>query len=316
MNLSIIIPVFKVEKYIRHCIESCLNQDVSKQVYEIIAVNDGSPDNCLDILNELCKSVENMRVISQANSGLSIARNTGLSIAKGEYVWFVDSDDSISENCLGKIIARLKNNLDILQIQYRYVFENGQSSQTPNFSSIDGIKSGKDVLKAGGVAIPAQFSIYRRQFLLENNLDFYPNIYHEDVDFKPRAILAAKKVASLDDVVYDYLQREGSITSKKGLKHVRDLFIVSERLYSVSILKENYDVLSYFATVISCNINWILIIIDNLNDSEKEYAYNELYHRKHLIRTMKKSSEMRYRLEGILLDFNVKIGRLLYLKLR
>ena len=99
MKLSIIIPMYNVEPYIEKCLLSCLNQNIPHADYEIIVVNDGSPDGSLGIARRIASTVDNMLIVSQENGGLSAARNKGLSYAKGEYVWFVDSDDWIEENC-------------------------------------------------------------------------------------------------------------------------------------------------------------------------------------------------------------------------
>ncbi|MDC9723357.1 MAG: glycosyltransferase family 2 protein [Urechidicola sp.] len=108
MILSIVIPVYNVEEYIEKCLVSCSNQDISKNDYELIVVNDGSPDKSLEICERLLPSIENMTIVSQENRDLSGARNTGLKYAKGNYVWFVDSDDWLEENCLDEIISRIK----------------------------------------------------------------------------------------------------------------------------------------------------------------------------------------------------------------
>ena len=129
MDLSIIIPVYNVEKYIEKCLLSCIKQDISYEDYEIVVVNDGSPDNSITIVERIAKDYSNIRIINQENQGLSGARNTGMKHAKGNYIWFVDSDDYIEENCLGRIVSYLNGDLDILQLQYRHVFEDG----TPSF---------------------------------------------------------------------------------------------------------------------------------------------------------------------------------------
>lgn len=98
--LSIIVPVYNVEKYLRECLDSLVNQDVSADCYEIICIDDGSPDNCGTILDEYNKNYHNMYVIHQDNIGLAGARNAGLAIAKGDYIWFVDSDDFISTHAV------------------------------------------------------------------------------------------------------------------------------------------------------------------------------------------------------------------------
>ena len=119
MILSIIIPMFKVEVFIKTCLESCVKQDLSSVDYEIICVNDGSPDQSAVLAREFADQYSNIKVIDRPNGGLSAARNTGLSLAKGEYVWFVDSDDWIVEDCIGRIVKRLQETQpDMLQIQY------------------------------------------------------------------------------------------------------------------------------------------------------------------------------------------------------
>ena len=114
--------MYNVEKFLAKCILSCENQNISKKEYEIICVNDGSLDSSAIIAEEIAKQYNNIIIINQENQGLSVARNTGLSNAKGDYVWFVDSDDWIEENCLRRIVSKLSNNLDVLQLQYRHVW--------------------------------------------------------------------------------------------------------------------------------------------------------------------------------------------------
>ena len=114
MRLSIIIPAYNVDQYLDRCIESCESQDIHQNDYEIIIVNDGSCDKSLNIANALANKYSNVNVISQENQGLSIARNTGMTLAKGNYIWFVDSDDYIVKNCVGSVLALCeKNDLDI-----------------------------------------------------------------------------------------------------------------------------------------------------------------------------------------------------------
>ena len=93
VKLSIIIPVYNTEEYLPRCLNSCLEQDLLANEYEIIAINDGSSDNSLQILNAYALKYPNIRVINQENRGLGATRNRGLNLAIGEYIWFVDSDD-------------------------------------------------------------------------------------------------------------------------------------------------------------------------------------------------------------------------------
>ena len=122
IKLSIVVPIYGVEQYLRKCVDSLLAQDLSSSEYEIILVDDESPDACPQICNEYATICENIRVIHRKNGGLSAARNSGIEIAQGEYIMFVDSDDYIELNVLGGLIAQVKrDNLDVLRYRLQYV---------------------------------------------------------------------------------------------------------------------------------------------------------------------------------------------------
>ena len=125
MRLSIVIPVYNVELYIRKCIESVLCLPFSKSDYEIIVVNDGTPDNSMDIVKEY-ESYSNIHIISQENKGLGGARNTGLRSAKGEWVYFLDSDDSIDYHSFITLFQKAcdDESVDIIIGDYDYVLNN------------------------------------------------------------------------------------------------------------------------------------------------------------------------------------------------
>ncbi len=310
--LSIIIPVFNVEKYIKKCIISCIHQNILPQLYEIIIVNDGTLDKSMTIVDEISKQYQNIKVLNQINQGLSVARNTGLSKAKGKYVWFVDSDDSIVENCLKGIVESLKSAPDILQIQYQLVYEDGRSVKTVESTKIEGIKTGEEVLLAGGLPTPAQFSIYRRDFLLSNNLRFFPGIYHEDVEFKPRAIYFAERIKSHNAIVYNYLQRAtGSITSNYKLKNGLDSIIVCQNLYSFSKNLPSH-IRSAFSERITQVVNSNMNRLKFLNDHDRELLLSEWNKNKSLFLFMTHSRSVISKIEGGVFCLNVKMGALLF----
>lgn len=228
--------MYNVEKFLAKCILSCENQNISKKEYEIICVNDGSLDSSAIIAEEIAKQYNNIIIINQENQGLSVARNTGLSNAKGDYVWFVDSDDWIEENCLRRIVSKLSNNLDILQLQYRHVWLEPYTIKEFSPILVKGVKSGIEVTLEGGLPAPAPFCIYRRFFLLDNDLKFIPGIYHEDSEFKPRVVYLAEKITSDDVVSYNYFQRQrGSIMSSFSVKRANDILFVNCNLYKFSL---------------------------------------------------------------------------------
>ena len=127
--ISIIIPVYNVEKYLGECLDTVLKQDIPSSEYEIICINDGSTDNSGDILNEYANTYKNIRVINKSNGGVSSARNMGIDSAKGEYIWFIDSDDIISYNVLSKIKAELNEQKPDLMFVKPIAFNDGEDTE-------------------------------------------------------------------------------------------------------------------------------------------------------------------------------------------
>lgn len=317
MKISIVIPVYNVEKYIEKCLLSCLNQDISFDMYEIIVVNDGSPDNSLKIAERIAIESNNIRIISQNNQGLSAARNTGLQHAKGEYIWFVDSDDYIEKNCLGRITTHLKDHLDILQLQYRLVYEDKDLVNDVDYCVIDGVKSGLDVIVKGGLPTPAPFSIFRTQFLRDHKLEFVRGIYHEDTEFKPRVVYLANKITSDTEPSYNYLQRvSGSITAHYKLKNGLDMLKVSNSL--LSFVKEQHiqkKYALYFYRQISVCINTAFYWIYLFSKKDKVIFIENLKKNNQLFSCMIKSAVLKYQIEGVLLKISPRITTLLIEKI-
>lgn len=131
--LSIIIPVYKVEKYIEKCLNSIFSNNINLSLCEVIVVNDGTPDNSMSIVDAYGAKYSNLKVINQANQGLSMARNNGIAMAKGQYVWCVDSDDWISHDCLNLIIRHIsESNSDMFAVGLMSVEEkSGKSTYVP-----------------------------------------------------------------------------------------------------------------------------------------------------------------------------------------
>ena len=237
MKLSIIVPIYNVAPYLRKCVDSLLAQDISD--YEIILVDDGSTDGSSDIAdaiqsmyasspNNLITSSPAIKVIHQSNAGLSAARNTGIAVAQGDYIMFVDSDDYLQPNVLGALMEQVeRDNLDVLRFRYQNVRETGEvfvphegmKTDYNNYSSepTDGLSFLNERMWVQCYVV--QFLV-RREIVLQEQ--FTPNIYFEDTDWTPRMLLRTKRVASTDLVVYNYLWREGSITlSQKDINKMR-----------------------------------------------------------------------------------------------
>lgn len=232
MKLSIIVPIYNVAPYLRKCVESLLAQDISD--YEIILVDDGSTDNSGAIADEILNThrqspIANcqIKVVHQLNGGLSAARNTGISLATGKYILFVDSDDYLQPNTLATLLEQAEwDNLDVLRFRYQNVRESGEAfapyRDMTNYNDYSAVPTdGLTFLneRMGNQCYVVQFLV--KADLVRQEL-FTPGVYFEDTDWTPRMLLRAKRVASTDQVVYNYLWREGSITlSQKDIAKMR-----------------------------------------------------------------------------------------------
>lgn len=243
MILSIIIPVYNVEKYIRKTLDSIFHQQFNPDDVEIIIVNDGSPDDSMKIVDEYKVKHSNLVIINQTNQGLSAARNTGLEVSRGDYVWFVDSDDWIEDGCLQRVLNELyKSSYDLLVYLIREYDEAGNIIRQRAFpSTLKSKTRGIDFLKCYSFdRVPMQMYIIRRCFLISKDLRFRVGITHEDIEFAPRMLIAASSVKAISEVSYCYLRRQsGNITADRFFsdKRVKDFTtIINEysRLFSVS----------------------------------------------------------------------------------
>lgn len=231
MILSIVIPVYKVERYIRKCLDSIFHQNVPSCEYEVIVVNDGTPDNSMLVVNEYEARHANLIVLHQTNQGLSMARNNGMKLAKGEYIWFVDSDDWLVEGAIKDLFKIIKEGegYDIIStLLNRVKEEGGEVRQDRRSKYLEGksVVRGKDFLFDEGCYAPVQQHIFRLAFLREKELLFYPGIYHEDGEFAMRTFYLAKSVYLSNAQFYNYLLRNNGIMGTKSMKNAHDLITI------------------------------------------------------------------------------------------
>lgn len=277
MKLSIVVPVYRVAKYLPKCVDSLLAQDISD--YEIILVDDGSPDECPQICNQYAEQYSNIKVIHQSNAGLSAARNTGIAAATGDYILFVDSDDYLQPNVLGALMEQIeRDNLEVLRFRYQNVRESGEAflpyKDMTNYN--DYSSSPTDGLTFLNERMGTQ--CYACQFILHADLarqePFTPGIYFEDTDWTPRMLLRTKQVASTNLVVYNYLWREGSITlSQKDInkmrKQLQDKMGLLGRLNNWG--NQVADRRWFDSMISSLVVNIVGIIASTFYDERKEY---------------------------------------------
>jgi len=244
MKLSVIVPMYNVEEYLHKCIDSLLQQDLSVDEYEIILVDDGSPDRCGEISDEYAAKHSNIKVIHRENGGLGAARNSGINVAKGRFVQCVDPDDYLEPNVLGSLVRKMEQEgLDVLRFNYQNVneqyevFEPNKTSK-PFVDYRDEVCDGLAFLteRLGYGCYACQFMIRRE--LLDNCL-FKEGVYFEDSEWTPRLLLKAKRVTSTDLMVYDYLIHDGSIT--KSIDAQKKRRVLSDKLSLIESMKQQME---------------------------------------------------------------------------
>lgn len=244
-RLSIIIPFYNVEQYIAQCLDSVYRQDIPEEEYEVICVNDASPDHSKDIVQEYQKQHKNLILLEhEHNKKLGAARNTGRSIARGKYIWNVDSDDYIGKNCLSAILRQCEqNDLDILMFNLAShtegVVETADFPFCVSNAHQDGISCLNQNLSEIGRFCPVWRYIYKRDFLDTNHI-YSPEInMGEDVPYAFKALFLAKKVLLVNDVNYYYRINPASLTGVSTLKPI----ILYEKCFVGARLV--YDLLKY-----------------------------------------------------------------------
>lgn len=230
-KVSIIVPVYNVEAYLRECLDSVLSQDFED--YEIICVEDCSTDSSFDILREYENDLHIKIIKNPINRGLSATRNVGIREASGEYILFVDSDDIIKpEACKELYEYGIKNNAEIVYYNMEYLNDEAAGFVHVPQHNLDfkGVFSGIDLLckfqKAGTNKFEAVRHFIRRDFLFEHNLFFYEGILHEDILFSFLAAAKASRVVDLNKELYIYRQRAGSICYEKNEARVASLLLI------------------------------------------------------------------------------------------
>lgn len=244
MFVSIIIPVYNVELYLKDCLDSFLNQSFAD--WEAICVNDGSTDSSAAILEEYAEKDSRFKIISQPNGGLSAARNTGLKAVKGEYVLFLDSDDWLELNAL-EVLSKNINGEDLLCFSGRRFIEETNLYNPADVLAEKSYETGMDYYNENALQhrdfafVCVVLRIYNKEFLLKNNLFFKEGIFHEDNLFTPVVCYHAHKVKQISDCLYDYRVRSNSITTTGNDKRQRDLLGTANELASFFISKQGFD---------------------------------------------------------------------------
>lgn len=237
MELSIIVPVYNVEKYVRPCIESILRQGLDEARYEVIIVNDGSTDQSMNVISDLVEGHSNMNVINQSNQGLSVARNKGLEKAQGSYILFLDSDDLLLDYTLAALLEEtMKEQPDMLTANFVKMNDQEIEQHLPQsshctFRATTGTEYFLHDLNPRECFV--WHTLYKRDFLNKNQLRFIPGIYFEDVPFTVACYLNAERCIVASHTLYIYRQRTGSIVSSLNKKKMMDIHVVLAALWNM-----------------------------------------------------------------------------------
>ena len=229
IKVSVIVPVYNVEKFIDKCLNSLVKQSLKE--IEIIVVNDGTKDNSQKIIDKYVKKYpDKIKSYIKENGGQGSARNYGLKKASGEYIGYVDSDDFVEKDMYKKLYNKAKeNNYDIVVCGNYNVSEDYQNKNIDAF--INNYNTDLENIFFGKMAVWNK--IYKRDILIKNKLEFKEKVWYEDLAFTLKAIMNSNTFAFIDEPLYDYLIREGSTLNNSNVQR------------NLEILDAFNDILSY-----------------------------------------------------------------------
>ncbi|OCR93413.1 glycosyltransferase family 2 protein [Campylobacter fetus] len=229
-KISVIIPCFNAEGFLKECLESLLNQ--SFKDIEVIAINDGSSDDTLDILNKFASIDSRITIIDQQNSGASAARNAGIKASNGKFIMFLDSDDFLSSNEILHKLYNIALNLDADLVfgDFNY-YKNGEIRYQKNYICDEGIVDKEQFLFDYFTLNPSKSTfptvcakIIKTEILKNNNLEFLKDVFiAEDANLNAKIIWLANKIAKLNDPIYNYRIGDNNSSKKFKFKHFTDV---------------------------------------------------------------------------------------------
>ena len=243
--ISVIVPIYKVEKYLKRCVDSIINQDYKN--LEIILVDDGSPDNCPKICEEYAKKDTRIKVVHKENGGLSDARNAGIEVVSGEYIAFIDSDDYINESYISSLLYTMeKYDADISACNYFKVYEDSGieeiESKTDQDLVMNNIEAMKDLFTLPNNSdVVAWNKLYKTSLFTQNDIRFPKGKLHEDSFTTYKLYYYSNKVTFTNVPFYYYLQRNDSITGEKF--SIRRLEDTLSALEETKAFVENHNII-------------------------------------------------------------------------
>ena len=315
--ISIIVPVYNVEKYIRKCLDSIIGQTYTD--LEIILVDDGSPDNSGAICDEYAKNDSRIKVIHKQNGGLSSARNAGLDVASGEFVTFIDSDDYIEADTISSVVDAIsQKQVEIVLIREKQVNQKGETTKKVGDKPTNTtFYKGKDFLVElvlGKQINGACDKFYKRECI--NNLRFEEGRHHgEDMLFNVQYLDCVNTVGYVDSIKYSYVSNDDSVTHAPFNNHSVDSIYFKDKVYN--IVKEKYP--AYTGTLARrcfvARLTLLRLIYNSLQQKEqKELIKESQNYLKQNYRQVKSELSGKEKIEYILYRF-IRPIYFLYLKI-
>ena len=275
--LSVIVPVYNVEKYLKRCLESILVQ--SWNDYEIILVDDGSTDSSAQICDLYAEKYEMIRVIHKENKGLSDTRNRGIEEASGEYVYFPDSDDWLEPNTFSELSDVIEElTYDIISFNREFVTseEDKLISAKSRIQKLSGKQALLEMLKQSDVTGFANDKIYRKKLFLDNDIEFPVRKYYEDLGTNYKLFLKATKVYVTNQKYYHYLiTNPDSITQSWNEQKLQDMFGFYREIYYSPLIREKFEELE-IEILQAFYINGLIHILSSLYKSNISAQYSDI----------------------------------------
>lgn len=275
--LSVIVPVYNVEKYLKRCLESILVQ--SWNDYEIILVDDGSTDSSAQICDLYAEKYEMIRVIHKENKGLSDTRNRGIEEASGEYVYFPDSDDWLEPNTFSELSDVIEElTYDIISFNREFVTseEDKLISAKSRIQKLSGKQALLEMLNQGDVTGFANDKIYRKKLFLDNDIEFPVGKYYEDLGTNYKLFLKATKVYVTNQKYYHYLiTNPDSITQSWNEQKLQDMFGFYREIYYSPLIREKFEELE-IEILQAFYINGLIHILSSLYKSNISAQYSDI----------------------------------------
>lgn len=219
--ISIIVPVFNAKSTLEICLDSLMNQGLEDRSYEVILINDGSTDGSGELCRSLSAIYPCVRVFSQENKGLSEARNSGIRVASGAYLCFVDADDCLTPSGLSSLVSLCNEEIDVIRYWNELVLSRSEPSSDLGDGSILFTGEGKEYLRKNGLETFCVNCLYRKAFLDHNHLRFKPEIIGEDFLFMFDVMMTNPQIVSVARRIYRYYIRPDSLSTIRTADHSR-----------------------------------------------------------------------------------------------